>query len=565
MKYTNFNIYIFSTIKKYVNIIISNFIKLSKKVDIKKYYLRFKKNNINSPIKLLNFRYYNLSRLYKYLSLQNYNLYKFFKYLSLRNFNLNKIYKYINLKKKKEISIYIILPIIFFGIIYLGVPKFYKYEQEKIEKIACKGINIKCSIKGKIKYSFIPSPRVIISELNFTDKSKENIIYGKVNKLTIHISFKNLLDKEKLNYKEVKIANSVLNINIGKLKNTKDYFLNNFISKSLVISDSKINFFDGNNFLTDITNVKYFFKTNQKKDTSTLKGNFLNDNIVIKYKKNTKDKKIHKKFVVNFSDFNLFAKVELINDPSVKNNTVGNMLVKKDKNVLSGLINYKNEKLFLKNTNISNAFLDGKIDGYLKFDPFFDFNLAVNLNSANFNKVFNNLIKLDDKSKKDLFKFNKKINGKIDLSINKIFSKNTFINSLESRINLLNGNIFFDQALFNLGKLGAADFTGNINNENKFSIFSFENNVFIDNKKKFFNKFGVYNKKKVPFNFFTSGSFDLTNLIFRINEVTTDEKIAEEDVGAIQETFNAILLENGYETLFSFQSLKDFVKSISSD
>ena len=72
-------------------------------------------------------------------------------------------------------------------------------------------------------------------------------------------------------------------------------------------------------------------------------------------------------FLLNFSDFNLFAKVELINDPSIKNNTEGNMLIKKDKNVLSGLINYKNEKLFLKNTNISNAFLDGKIDGYFKF------------------------------------------------------------------------------------------------------------------------------------------------------------------------------------------------------
>ena len=88
MKYTNFNIYIFSTIKKYVNNIISNFIKLPKKVDIKKYYLRLKKNNINNSIKFLNFRYYNPSLLYKYLSLQNYNLYKFFKYLSLRNFNL---------------------------------------------------------------------------------------------------------------------------------------------------------------------------------------------------------------------------------------------------------------------------------------------------------------------------------------------------------------------------------------------------------------------------------------------------------------------------------------------
>ena len=140
-----------------------------------------------------------------------------------------------------------------------------------------------------------------------------------------------------------------------------------------------------------------------------------------------------------------------------------------------------------------------------------------------------------------------------------------FINSLESRLKLLNVNIFFDQALFNLGKLGAADFTGSINNENKFSIFNFESNFFIDNKKRFFSKFGVYNKKKVPFNFFTSGSFDLSNLIFRINEITVDEKIPEADVSSIQEAFNTIFLENGYETLFSFMSLKDFVKSINSD
>lgn len=551
MKYTNLNTYIFSIIKKYFNTIISNFIKLLKKVDMKKYYWNFKKNNIDRTKKFLNFRYYNPKQLYKYFNFKIYNLFSFFKYK--------------NFKKKKEISIYIILPLIFFGIIYLAIPKFYKYEQAKTAEIACKGINIKCNINGKVKYSFFPSPRIVISELIFIDKSKGNIIYGKVNKAIIKLSFKNLLNKKKLNYKEIKIINSELNINIENLKATKDLIANKFIFEPLVISSSKINFFDGNKFLADIKNVNFFFKTNKKKDTSALKGNFLNNNISIKYKKKIKDKNIHKKFVVNFSDFNLFFKVELINNHLVKNNTEGNILIKKDKNVLSGLINFKNDKLFLKNTNLRNSFLDGKIDGYFKFDPFFDFDLVVNLNSANFNKIYNTLVRLDDDSTKKLFKFNKKINGKVNLSINKIFSKNTFIKSLESRLKLLNGNIFFDQALFNLGKLGAADFTGNINNENKFSIFNFESNIFIDNKKKFFNKFGIYNKKKVPFNFFTSGSFDLSNLIFRINEITTDEKIPEADVSSIQESFNTIFLENGYETLFSFMSLKDFVKSINSD
>ena len=551
MKYTNLNTYIFSTIKKYFNTFISNFINILKKVDMKKYYQKFKKNNIYRATKFLNFRYYNLNRLYKYLN--------------FRNFNLNKIYKYLDFKKEKEIFIYIILPLIFFSIVYLAIPKFYKYEQTKIAKIACKGVNIKCNINGEVKYSFFPSPRIVISELIFADKSKGNIIYGKVNKAIIKLSFKNLLNKKRLNYKKVKIINSELNINIENLKVTKDLIANKFIFKPLDISSSKINFYDGNKFLVDIKNVNFSFKSNEKKEASLLKGSFLNDDITIKYKKKTKDKNIHKKFVVNLSDFNLFFKVELINNHLVKNNTEGNILIKQNKNVLSGLISFKDDKLFLKNTNLRNAFLDGKVDGYFKFDPFFDFDLAVNLNSANFNKIYNMLVKLDDDSTKKLFKFNKKINGKINLSINKIFSKNTFINSLESRLKLLNGNIFFDQALFNLGKLGAADFTGVINNENKFSIFNFESNFFIDNKKRFFSRFGVYNKKKVTFNFFTSGSFDLSNLIFRINEITTDEKIPEADVSSIQETFNAIFLENGYETLFSFMSIKDFVKSINSD
>ena len=36
--------------------------------------------------------------------------------------------------------------------------------------------------------------------------------------------------------------------------------------------------------------------------------------------------------------------------------------------------------------------------------------------------------------------------------------------------------------------------------------------LFIDNSKRFFNKFGVYNKETNPFDLFISGSFDLKNM-----------------------------------------------------
>ena len=183
----------------------------------------------------------------------------------------------------------------------------------------------------------------------------------------------------------------------------------------------------------------------------------------------------------------------------------------------------------------------------------------------NFNRLFNLLINLSDDDKKNLFKTHKKINGNLNLSINKIFSKNTIIHSLESQTQFLNGNILFEKFLLNLGKLGAADLTGIIVNEGKFSNFRFEKNVYVDNTKRFFNKFGVYNRENKPDNFFISGNFDFINLVLRINEISSANNLKQEEVAYIEKEFNDFLLENGYESLFNFMNLKEFVKSISSE
>ena len=42
--------------------------------------------------------------------------------------------------------------------------------------------------------------------------------------------------------------------------------------------------------------------------------------------------------------------------------------------------------------------------------------------------------------------------------------------------------------MFNLGKLGASDLVGKIDNEKKFSTLQFEANICVDNKKKFLNE-----------------------------------------------------------------------------
>ena len=169
---------------------------------------------------------------------------------------------------------------------------------------------------------------------------------------------------------------------------------------------------------------------------------------------------------------------------------------------------------------------------------------------------------LEEKDKKNLFKINNKINGKLNISANKIYSKSSLANSLESRLKFNNGNVFIEQLLFNLGKLGAADLLGSINNEKEFSNFKFEANIYLDNKKKFLSKFNVYNKTNIPSNLFFSGGFNLDNLKTSLYEISEEKKLTQEDINFIENEFNEIMLEENYNSLFSFPKLKEFVKSV---
>ena len=155
----------------------------------------------------------------------------------------------------------------------------------------------------------------------------------------------------------------------------------------------------------------------------------------------------------------------------------------------------------------------------------------------------------------------KKVNGEITLSSNKIYSRYSLFKSFESRAKFINGDIHIEQMLFSLGKLGAADLTGTVKSDKKFTSLKFENNLFIDNLKKFYNKFGIYNKNlKNPASLYTSGSFDLVDLNMRLREVGNEKKIFSEDVGYYEKEFNNIFLENGYKSLFKFENLKKFVQ-----
>ena len=265
------------------------------------------------------------------------------------------------------------------------------------------------------------------------------------------------------------------------------------------------------------------------------------------------------------SDINFLTKANLINSEKDKNIMNGNILIKKGKNRITAVFYYKDNELIINKSNLKNTFLDGKLEGKITLLPYFDFSLDLNLNSMNFTKLYNYFLALDKNDQKNIFNINNKINGKLNLSSDKIYSNYNLVQSLESRIKFYNGNISIEQFLLNFGKLGAADILGTIHDDKKFTNFKFESNIFVDNQKKFLSKFGIYNKQNIPSNLFISGNFDLKNIKISFYEISNDGKANSEDINYIEREFNDLMLEDDYSKLFHFPKFKEFIKSITSE
>ena len=143
MKYFNFKRYKFSTVEKTISKLGYNFLIFLKSIAI--YTHKLKKVYTNFNIKI-------------------FNPLKIIKYINLR------IFSYSNLKKKifsnyKFIFLYVPGSLIFTFLVYLIIPQFYKYDKSNVEKIICSGKVFECEIKGSVKYSMYPSPRIKIQDL----------------------------------------------------------------------------------------------------------------------------------------------------------------------------------------------------------------------------------------------------------------------------------------------------------------------------------------------------------------------------------------------------------------
>ena len=543
MKYINFKRYYFSTVAKSLNTLRYNFIKI---------------------FKFVNFSGYNLKTIYKYLDVRRYNFTKILKYFNPKTYSINR-FKKINFIGNKFLIIHLPATIVFFGFLYLVIPTFYNYDKSDIEKLICKKQNIECIIQGKVNYRFYPTPRILIKDLIVNDFFKKKRTLITAENTAVKLSIKNLLAKEKQKFKKIELNNFEINLNLENWKKYKSIFSKNTNLIPVSFVKGKVLLFDKNDYVATISDSKINLKFVPNSINFKLWGKILNDKIHINLNSEKIDNSTFSEFLLKMSNLNLLTKASFINSEKDKNVVSGNVLIKQDKNKITAIIDYKDNKIVINKSNLRNTFIDGKMEGIITILPYFNFNLDVNLNSINFTKLYSYFLSLDNNQRKEIFKINKKINGELILASDKIYSSYNLIKSFESNLKFNNGKISIKQFLINLGKLGAADILGTINDDKKFSNLKFESNVFVDNQKKFLSKFGIYNKKNISSNFFVSGNFDLDNLRMSFYEISNDEKLSNEDVNYVEKEFNDLMLGEGYKSLFYFPTFKEFIRSISDE
>ena len=227
-------------------------------------YFNYKTYNLNKFLRKLNFKKYDFLKFTSYINFKKPNPKKIYKHLIDLQYEFLKIIKQKFYKYYKASVIYLIGTTLALILIYLIIPFFYSYNKSNIERLICEDFEIKCNVKGKIYYNFIPTPRLIVKNVELNSLSEKKTTLGKIERIDIILSLKDLYKKPKKDFNKIQIEKASLLINFEKINQYKNLFSNKKKDGVISFKKSEINFYDGSKYITSINKIKgkYKFKKN---------------------------------------------------------------------------------------------------------------------------------------------------------------------------------------------------------------------------------------------------------------------------------------------------------------
>ena len=141
-------------------------------------------------------------------------------------------------------------------------------------------------------------------------QKKKNILIT-ADHAVIKLSIKNLLAKEKHEFKKIQLNNFDINLNIKNLKKYKTIFTKKVNFIPIAFKKGRIIFFDGENYVTTIDKANLNLKFIQDSVNTIIKGKFLNDDIYINLDIKKVDNKVLTNIILKLSKMKFSCKSQL--------------------------------------------------------------------------------------------------------------------------------------------------------------------------------------------------------------------------------------------------------------
>lgn len=471
--------------------------------------------------------------------------------------------KKINFSKYKTPSAYFALFAFICLFIYFTLPYFYDYKKTTriIEKRFNDNTSLTFKIRGDIKYKLLPSPNLEIKNVYLYKNNLDEEV-GEIKKINLKLSITKLLALNKTSFKRLDLYKPTINIKIKEFNYANAEILKKI---NVHISDGIINFYDTEKYVFSIKKIKLKNLTSQKRIKYFLTGELFDEPFTLKYSKNFKGSNQNHAYEFNLKRKNVRTFISFKKNENL--NFVGNSKIYFPKSKLLFNFELDKNKMNIFNSKILSTYFNGNVDGLIEFNPYIFFDLNSNFIKFDLNKAQE--IGMNFKKALRLIGVQnfKKINGIIDISINKFKHKNKFFKSSELSLELKNEIILINKMIVELNNFGAFDLIGSIKKEEgSYTNFHFEKNIYIDELKKFKKKFKVNNIDKTTQDYLVSGKLNLNKINIKFFKIFAGNKeLNDFESKQISKLFNDIYSGNDLSILFDFTKAKLFVQDIISN
>ena len=466
---------------------------------------------------------------------------------------INKIYKRIH-NKYSTLFKFIFFLRYLFGIffisvvLFLSIPHFFDFKKKDgvIKNYLLVNYGLKLNKYENIKYNSFPRPKLEIKNADLG--IEKNSIRINVKTISVYPKLINIYNYENFKANKIILNKNKILLSDSDLKILFDYVYN--IKNQLTFQNLELRINRNNSSLISLKKI-YF--SNYGYNKNIVKGELFDKKFKISISDNYN--------IINFKLFKTGIAGEInFNDIKKKSTISGIFKTKFLNSKLKFNFDYDDKKLKIYNSYFRSKDLFFRNESTITYQPFFSSSTIFKveeintklLKDINIDKILNS---------KDLIK---KINTKNEINFkSKKFSKN-FIDDLNLNINLAYGRLNYSKKILISGNFFTCQ--GDINLLEEYPILYFDCSIISKNKKQLLKEFLFkYKNKNELFELKANGNINILNNKINFKNITMnqDYEATKEDLKYFKQSFESILFDEDFLSIFNLEKIKKFILEIS--